>query len=349
MPPAGSTQWPWSLEEWTSLNLLATETALVSDGNTPGSHKVIHGWNLMAYIHNSMWRSAPGAKQISSGDELANAYHARWRPEKTRKWRQFVLRSSGNWSVAEMAARRDLRLMIEAWATHLGVQLGVNPFRGVDGVGGNITPTNLQPGDAKVNAQWRGGQGQVVPGDPALGTTMPPSPPGWVGAWPPVLFGPALPPAGLPVLPPPQPAPQVIPTSAPAPVVPAPAPVNPAVPAQTPTMAQQPATAQGEDDEVEEESAGEEDDDIEEEPAGEEKSVGEGESAGEEDPAAEEAVSTGDEPGRAPPGKGDDEVPPTDQGERSVTNSSQNASWVRAENDRMTWELTKQRQGRSLF
>lgn len=238
MPPRDRRQWSWYLEEWSCLNLNATETDLVRRGHTPNGQKVEQGWHQMAAIHNAMWRSAPGDVQVRAGEVLANEYARKWRPEGSTKWRFNVLRTSGSWSAAEMAARSSLRLAIEAWATHLGVELGPGPFQGNDAVGGNINPSPPAGANAAVRAQWNHGQGQVDPAVPALGTHVPASPPGWpVGVvWPPAP-GVALPagfgaPAAAPATmapPPVVPAgPQAGPTAPPA--IPAAPPALPAAP-----------------------------------------------------------------------------------------------------------------------
>ena len=342
MPPKGGSQWIWSLEEWTTLNLIATETDLVRAGATPDGHKVDVGWDEMARIHNSMWRSAPGALQLSGGMELANAYHGRWRPEKTRKWRQNVLRSSGNWSPAEMAARADLRLEIDAWAQDLGVNWGVNTFGGIDGVGGNIHPTNPRTNDAKVVAQWNGGQGEVVAGDPPLGTHVPPSPQGWTGAWPPLVFGPMLPPGGLPAPAPPLGLadPTVVPANpspGPLPGPPIPTMVSPPFgpahpPSNSPMSGNNTATAQH-------------------------AALAEGEVSDDYDSAGDADVSAGDEPGEAATGDGG-EAQPTDRGEREKDEPAEQGEteeqrkrmeWKQrmaesvADTARMTWEANKTR------
>lgn len=147
---------------YTALYLLCTETDLI---NSPSRTTAV-GFVDVASIFSHIFTDPATGYGPWNGKRLSDEWSGRWIPKKPKVWRLVVMKTSGNFTQAEMNARDAIRQEIGFAAAALGIGLGVNALAGDDGPGGGITPpfpkdrkgVVHQP-DAAALAQWNHGIG----------------------------------------------------------------------------------------------------------------------------------------------------------------------------------------------
>lgn len=163
MTPKGATQTRWLSDMYTALYLLCTETDLISRPDRANKE----GFIDIADIFSQIYTDAATGYGPWTAKRLSDEWSGRWIDRKASVWRVLVMKTSGNFSAAEMRARNDVRREIASAAQALGVALGAGAMAGDDSLGGGIVPP--WPKDrkgvvslpkAKALQQWNLGMGE---------------------------------------------------------------------------------------------------------------------------------------------------------------------------------------------